>query len=116
MAGDTSTEGLPTSGRSGTLTMLILLIIAVLWAAYEVPAVGRTGQTFGKRVMGIKVVALESGRAGRRRPLAAPLEHPRPAHPALVLLRPRPRAAALRRLLPVVDRPLHQALHDKRGR
>jgi len=115
MAGDTSTEGLPTSDRSGTLTMLILLIIAVLWAVYEVPAVGRTGQTFGKRVMGIKVVALESGKpVGGNRSLRRWNTFGLPTllwyccGLGLVL-------QLFDAFSPVVDRPLQQALHDKRA-
>ncbi len=49
------------SGRASTLaTVVIPLIIMLLWWVYEVPATARTGQTFGKRVVGIKVLGLES--------------------------------------------------------
>ncbi len=48
-------------GRTGTLTSIVIpLIIMVLWWVYEVPGTARTGQTFGKRVVGIRVMALES--------------------------------------------------------
>jgi uncharacterized RDD family membrane protein YckC len=42
------------------LELVIPLVAVVLWFAYEVPTIARTGQTFGKRVVGIKVMALES--------------------------------------------------------
>ena len=60
------------STRSDYLVLTMLLIATALWLAYEVPAIGNTGQTLGKRIMHIKVVRLEStepigfGRAFRR--------------------------------------------------
>jgi uncharacterized RDD family membrane protein YckC len=60
------------SDRSGYLLMTMLFIATALWLAYEVPAIGGTGQTLGKRIMHIRVVAVESleplgyGRAFRR--------------------------------------------------
>jgi uncharacterized RDD family membrane protein YckC len=47
-------------GRVDYFVALIPLVIAALWLAYEVPAIARSGQTYGKRVVGIKVMALES--------------------------------------------------------
>ncbi|GIH21138.1 RDD family protein [Rugosimonospora africana] len=68
------------SGRATALTYLIPVIWMVIWLVYEVPAVGRTGQSFGKRVVGIRVMPLESdaslgfARALRRwSPLGVPL-------------------------------------------
>jgi uncharacterized RDD family membrane protein YckC len=73
LAGNTSTEGLPPIGEgAGRLQILIMLVGLVLWLLYEVPAVASTGQTLGKRLLGLKVVALESterlrfGRSFRR--------------------------------------------------
>jgi len=54
------------------LLYVILLLTTALWFAYEVPAIGNSGQTLGKRLMGIKVMRLDSaepvgfGRAFRR--------------------------------------------------
>jgi uncharacterized RDD family membrane protein YckC len=51
---------LPQPGpQASTLQIVILLIAAALWFAYEVPAVANTGQTLGKRVTGIKVVGMD---------------------------------------------------------
>jgi uncharacterized RDD family membrane protein YckC len=63
MAGqDVSQVALPAvPGRTSTLTTIVIpLIIMVLWWFYEVPATARTGQTLGKRLLGIKVLALET--------------------------------------------------------
>jgi len=46
--------------RVGWLQTAILAVAAALWLAYEVPAIANTGQTLGKRIMGIRVVALET--------------------------------------------------------
>ena len=60
------------SARSDYLMLTILLVATALWLAYEVPAIGNSGQTIGKRVMRIKVFAVENterlgnGRAFRR--------------------------------------------------
>ncbi len=60
------------SERSQYLMLTMLLIATALWLAYEVPAIGNTGQTLGKRIMHIKVVRVEKlepigyGRAFRR--------------------------------------------------
>jgi uncharacterized RDD family membrane protein YckC len=58
-ASDVNLPDLP--ARTGTLTSIVLpLILMALWWAYEVPATARNGQTFGKRVVGIRVMALET--------------------------------------------------------
>jgi len=63
---------LPESSQAQNLMFIILIIAAALWFAYEVPAVANNGQTPGKRLLGIKVVRLESnqplgfGRSFRR--------------------------------------------------
>jgi uncharacterized RDD family membrane protein YckC len=60
------------SAREQYLIYTILIIATALWMAYEVPALGTTGQTLGKRIMQIKVVPIEKdqplgyGRAFRR--------------------------------------------------
>jgi uncharacterized RDD family membrane protein YckC len=45
--------------RMQTLTIAIVIIATLLWLAYEAPAISNSGQTIGKRIMGIKVVPLE---------------------------------------------------------
>ncbi|MEH0982791.1 RDD family protein [Micromonospora sp. CPCC 205556] len=72
-ARDLSTEPLPAAGaQSGSLLVAILLIATALWYAYEVPSMAASGQTFGKRLMGVRAVPLEAdqplgfGRATRR--------------------------------------------------
>jgi uncharacterized RDD family membrane protein YckC len=56
---DVALPDVPT--RTGLLTSFVIpLIVMALWWVYEVPATARTGQTFGKRAVGIKVMALES--------------------------------------------------------
>jgi uncharacterized RDD family membrane protein YckC len=112
--GDTSTEGLPAAGeQAGNLLLAMVVIAAALWFAYEVPAVANTGQTVGKRLLRIKVVRLESpdalsfGRSFRRWNTMG--------FPVLLwwcfgigfLLQ------ALDAMFVLIDRPLHQALHDK---
>jgi uncharacterized RDD family membrane protein YckC len=59
-AGDDNTSDLPAVGDQATnLQIVIVILAAALWFAYEVPAVANTGQTPGKRLLGIKVVRLE---------------------------------------------------------
>lgn len=115
MAGDRSTDGLPqVSPEADGLQVVILLIAAALWFAYEVPSLANSGQTLGKRLMGIKVVPLTAdeplgfGRSMRRWNLLG--------LPTLLwccglgfLLQ------LLDCVFPVFDRPLRQALHDKRA-
>jgi uncharacterized RDD family membrane protein YckC len=96
-----------------SLEIAILVIGVALWFAYEVPALANTGQTFGKRLVGIRVLRVETdgplgfGRAMRRW---------NPMGIATFLWT----CAGLGFLLQfvdcvyvLVDRPLHQALHDK---
>jgi uncharacterized RDD family membrane protein YckC len=70
---------LTASGRAGNLQLVMLLLTMLAWFVYEVPAHAGTGQTPGKKVMGIKVMRAESteplgfGRAWRRwNPLGLP--------------------------------------------
>jgi uncharacterized RDD family membrane protein YckC len=72
-------EPLTASSRLSYLEIVIIVLAAALWFAYEVPSIAGNGQTLGKRVMRIKVVRLEStepvgfGRAIRRwNPLGLP--------------------------------------------
>jgi len=67
-------------GRVSALAYLIPFVAMIVWLMYEVPAIAQTGQTVGKRVVGIKVLAMESeaplgfGRAWRRwNPLGLPM-------------------------------------------
>jgi uncharacterized RDD family membrane protein YckC len=55
-----STAGVEPPERSSTLLIIILVLATALWFAYEVPAHANTGQTLGKRLLGIKVMRLES--------------------------------------------------------
>ncbi|MEV1329503.1 RDD family protein [Micromonospora costi] len=115
--GNTSREGLPPIGeQAGGLQLAILLITIGLWLAYEVPAVASTGQTFGKRVMRIKVVALSAdqplgfGRSFRRWNTYGGLPTLLWCCFGIGLL-----FQLLDALSPLFDHPLRQALHDKRA-
>ena len=44
---------------SGGYEIAMILTGMALWAAYEIPAIAHTGQTPGKRLMGLKVVRVE---------------------------------------------------------
>ena len=43
-----------------TLLFAMCLVAVAVWFAYEVPDTANSGQTLGKRIIGIKVVRLES--------------------------------------------------------
>ncbi|MEV4131195.1 RDD family protein [Dactylosporangium sp. NPDC049742] len=98
--------------RANSLQVVILILIAALWFAYEVPAIANNGQTLGKRLLKIKVMRLESeerigyGRAIRRwNPLGLS-----------VLLWTCGVGFVLQfldSLSPVIDWPLHRAFHDR---
>lgn len=102
--------------RLSQLTWTMLIIATALWLAYEVPAIGNSGQTLGKRIMGIRVVRLDSmeqvglGRAFQR---WARLGLWTPLWGCwgfgLVL-------QFIDSLSPVFDVKLHQALHDRTAR
>jgi uncharacterized RDD family membrane protein YckC len=113
-AGDSNTDNLPALPQS-TSTLLLLMCIATtaVWFAYEVPASANSGQTLGKRLLGIKVVRLDSGdRLGFGRSFR---RWSRLGLPTLLwyccgvgfLLQ------IIDCLFAAIDRPLHQALHDK---
>jgi len=98
---------------AGYLIIMMCLVATAVWFAYEVPGSANTGQTLGKRLLGIKVMRIESadrlgfGRAFQR--------WGRFGLPTLFwwcwgvgfILQ------ALDVLFVLVDRPLRQALHDK---
>jgi uncharacterized RDD family membrane protein YckC len=97
------------------LIFAMVAVTAAVWFAYEVPALANSGQTLGKRVIGIRVVRLDSaeplglGRAARRwSRLGTP-----------TLLWPCCGAGFVLQAIDcawvVLDRPLHQALHDKQA-
>lgn len=116
LAGDRSTEGLPQPDpQTDYLPLAIVLIIAALWLAYEVPALANSGQTIGKRLAGVKVVPLSNeqqlgfGRALRRwNTLGLPVFLWYCFGLGLVL-------QLVDCGYALVDRPLRQALHDKRA-
>jgi uncharacterized RDD family membrane protein YckC len=60
-AGDTTPE---MSAHAGTLFVVIIGIAMALWFAYEVPAVAATGQTLGKRLVGLRVTTVEGNPVG----------------------------------------------------
>lgn len=113
--GATPVAGEETGGKLQTLTLLISIVSAAVWLAYEVPAIANSGQTVGKRLLGIKVMRVEAadrvgfGRAlGRWTTLGMP-----------TLLWPCCGIGFVLQfidcLFVATDRPLHQALHDKRA-
>ncbi|HEX2772324.1 MAG TPA: RDD family protein [Micromonosporaceae bacterium] len=116
LAGDPSTEGLAQPDpRSDYLLMAIVLITAALWLAYEVPAVANGGQTIGKRLAGVKVVPMaDEDRVGFGRSLR---RWNTLGLPVFLWY-----CCGIGFLLQLVDcgyvladRPLRQALHDKRA-
>ncbi|MCL7459385.1 RDD family protein [Micromonospora echinofusca] len=116
MAGDSSTDGLPQpSEQAGGLQVVILLIATALWLAYEVPTMSSGGQTFGKRLVGVKVVPMSAneplgfGRALRRwNTLGLPTLLWYCCGLGLLL-------QLVDVLSPLFDHPMRQALHDKRA-
>jgi uncharacterized RDD family membrane protein YckC len=48
------------TARADYLELTMLLITMAVWLAYEVPALANSGQTVGKRMVGIRVVRVES--------------------------------------------------------
>ena len=111
-------DGAPTPPEStGTLLILMCVVITAVWFAYEVPASANSGQTLGKRLLGIKVVRVESdGRLGFGRALR---RWSRLGVPTLfwsVCCGLTALYQAIDCLFVAIDRPLHQALHDKGAR
>jgi uncharacterized RDD family membrane protein YckC len=108
-----STAGLEAPPQGSTLLIVILVLATALWFAYEVPAHAGTGQTVGKRLAHLKVMRLESSEPlGLRRSMR---RWNTLGLPTLLwtcfglgfLLQ------FLDCLWVAIDRPLHQALHDK---
>jgi len=104
------------SGRMDGLIWVILIIATLLWLVYEAPAIGSSGQTLGKRVMRIKVVAVEN-----TEPLGFGRAFGRWAR--LGLWTPAWGCAGIGFVLqlvdclsPVFDQQLRQAFHDKTAR
>jgi uncharacterized RDD family membrane protein YckC len=104
------------SARAGYLRIVIVLITVALWLAYEVPSVANTGQTLGKRVLGIRVVRVEEpgpigfGRSLRRwNTLGLPTLLWPCCGIGFVL-------QFVDALYLLADRPLMQSLHDKSAR
>jgi uncharacterized RDD family membrane protein YckC len=100
------------ANRISTLLFVITLVTAAVWLAYEVPATANNGQTFGKRMLGIRVVRLEQdGRLGFGRALRRwwTLGLPTVLWTCCIgfVLQ------FVDCLFVAIDRPLHQALHDK---
>jgi uncharacterized RDD family membrane protein YckC len=100
------------ASRISTLMFVITLVTAAVWLAYEVPATANTGQTFGKRMLGIKIVRLEQdGRLGFGRAMRRwwTLGLPTVLWTCCVgfVLQ------IVDCLFVAIDRPLNQALHDK---
>ncbi len=116
LAGNTSTEGLPTpGGQADGLLVAILVIATALWFAYDVPSMAARGQTFGKRVMRVRALPVEAdqplgfGRATRRwSTLGMPTLLWYCCGFGLLL-------QFLDAISPLFDQPLRQALHDKRA-
>ncbi|TWJ25488.1 RDD family protein [Micromonospora endolithica] len=115
-AREVTDDPLPQPGQQAEgLLIVILLIAAALWLAYEVPAMASGGQTLGKRLVGIRAVPLAAdeplgfGRALRR---WNTLGLPTLLWPCFCL------GFALQlldALSPLFDHPMRQALHDKRA-
>lgn len=99
------------SDRAQRLSLIITAIMMLLWLAYELPSTINTGQTFGKRILGVTVVDLATGNKPRlgqalRRWLifALPLVFP-PICAAPIM--------AIGAAWCLWDRPARQSLHDK---
>jgi uncharacterized RDD family membrane protein YckC len=99
--------------QSGSLQIAIVVIGAALWFAYEVPALANNGQTPGKRLVGIRVLRLEQdGPLG----FARAIRRWNPMGLAMVLWLCCFVGFVFQfidSLFVLVDKPLHQALHDK---
>ncbi|HIV58315.1 MAG TPA: RDD family protein [Candidatus Stackebrandtia faecavium] len=97
------------SDRAYRLQMLILLLAILLWFAYEVPSTVNSGQTLGKRIMGIKVdpIFADKLRYGTIMSRWSLLMLPLACFPVGIALALVDCGWCLR------DRPFKQCLHDK---
>ncbi|WP_305787523.1 RDD family protein [Symbioplanes lichenis] len=59
MADPLTAETGSASPRASWIYLAMLVVATALWCAYEVPALAASGQTLGKRIMGIKVMKLD---------------------------------------------------------
>jgi uncharacterized RDD family membrane protein YckC len=105
-------------GRAQWLLTMIPIVAMALWFVYEVPAIAQRGQTFGKRVVGIKVMPLESATAPGVPPALGFLRAMRRWNPlGLPVLLWTCGLGFLLQLVdaisPVLGGPLHLALHDR---
>jgi uncharacterized RDD family membrane protein YckC len=112
LANNRSTEGLAFSDRASYLMIVIVVLAAALWFAYEVPAVANTGQTLGKRLLGIRVVTADGGPIGFLRSIQRWIPQ---GAPLLLwgLLFP---VQLLDAAWCLWDKPRRQCLHDKAAR
>ncbi|BCB80293.1 hypothetical protein GCM10022251_05450 [Phytohabitans flavus] len=100
-------------GQADALQVAIFIIGVALWFAYEVPSTANSGQTLGKRIMRIKVMAVESpnplgfGRSLRRWNLMGLPTFLWSCFCIGFILQ------LVDCIFPFFDRPLYQALHDK---
>ncbi|HEY3504818.1 MAG TPA: RDD family protein [Actinocatenispora sp.] len=102
----------PIDSRLSSLFYVMVLISLVLWFAYEVVSTGRNGQTFGKRLLRIKVIrmdgaAVDFGSSFRRWAIMAV---PNLFFPCCVPIQ------AVDALWCTWDKPLAQCIHDKSAR
>jgi uncharacterized RDD family membrane protein YckC len=102
------------ASRINTLAFVITLVTTAIWLAYEVPALANTGQTPGKRMMGIKVMRLEQAdRLGFGRSLRRWITLGLPT--LLWVCCVGFVVQFVDCLFVALDHPLHQALHDKQA-
>ena len=103
----------PDDTQLSYLVLAMCAVTAAVWFAYEVPSTANSGQTLGKKLLGIRVVRMESpDRLGMGRSLR---RWSRMGIPTLLwsclgvgfLLQ------FVDCVFVAIDRPLHQALHDK---
>ncbi|WP_430781356.1 RDD family protein [Actinoplanes sp. G11-F43] len=59
MSGATNPVIQEATPRMSTLSVAIIMIATLLWLVYEAPSISSSGQTLGKRLMRIQVVAVE---------------------------------------------------------
>jgi uncharacterized RDD family membrane protein YckC len=119
-AGNRDTSSLPVPPESGSVLPLLMCVVATaVWFAYEVPGSANSGQTLGKRLMGIRVIRLDSDPNSDEERLGFGRSFRRWARlglPTLFWAACAGLTAILQIidcLFVVIDKPLRQALHDK---